>query len=185
MSRIRKLLVVATVLAAGIAFAWPFRKTATTIAALPLDRAPARVRPSATTRSSSVPPMRHVAAKMTSTLNSRSPQLNATLEGPVTPPIPPILSQSDLNHESRSSTRPAYPTIDQQSDASRESRWPREVIHVVQNGDTLEKLAKRYLGDSTRALEIFKINRDRLTNPHLLPIDAELRVPVAPGLALD
>ncbi len=108
----------------------------------------------------------------------------------MTPPVPPILSRSDLDHEGRSSTRPAYPTIgqrgiDQRGNASRESQWPREVIHVVQNGDTLEKMAKRYLGDPTRALEIFKINRDRLANPHLLPIGAELRVPVAPGLALD
>ncbi|HMO86713.1 MAG TPA: LysM peptidoglycan-binding domain-containing protein, partial [Lacipirellulaceae bacterium] len=50
-------------------------------------------------------------------------------------------------------------------------------IHVVHNGDTLERLAERYLGDRARALEIFDLNRDVLENPHLLPIGAELRLP--------
>ena len=50
-------------------------------------------------------------------------------------------------------------------------------VHVVHNGDTLGRLAKRYLGDERRSLEIFDLNRDVLTNPHLLPIGAELRLP--------
>jgi nucleoid-associated protein YgaU len=49
--------------------------------------------------------------------------------------------------------------------------------HVVHNGDTLGRLAKRYLGDESRSLEIFDLNRDVLSNPHLLPIGAELRIP--------
>jgi nucleoid-associated protein YgaU len=49
--------------------------------------------------------------------------------------------------------------------------------HVVHNGDTLGTLAERYLGDESRALEIFDLNRDVLNNPHLLPIGAELRIP--------
>jgi nucleoid-associated protein YgaU len=48
---------------------------------------------------------------------------------------------------------------------------------VVHNGDTLGRLARRYLGDEGRALEIFDLNRDVLSNPHLLPIGAELRIP--------
>jgi nucleoid-associated protein YgaU len=52
-------------------------------------------------------------------------------------------------------------------------------IHVVHNGDTLERLAERYLSDGARALELFDLNRDVLENPHLLPIGAELRVPPA------
>ena len=55
--------------------------------------------------------------------------------------------------------------------------WPEERIHVVHNGDTLEKLAERYLGSPLRAGEIFDLNRDRLKNPHVLPIGAELRIP--------
>ncbi len=57
--------------------------------------------------------------------------------------------------------------------------WPKQRNHVVHNGDTLEKLAERYLGDPLRAIEIFDLNRDQLANPHLLPIGAELRIPAA------
>jgi nucleoid-associated protein YgaU len=56
---------------------------------------------------------------------------------------------------------------------------------VVQNSDTLEKLAKRYLGDEDRAMEIFDLNRDVLDNPHLLPIHAELRIPADAQVSLD
>lgn len=52
-------------------------------------------------------------------------------------------------------------------------------IHVIHNGDTLERLAERYLGDRLRSLELFDLNRDLLENPHLLPIGAELRIPPA------
>ena len=56
---------------------------------------------------------------------------------------------------------------------------PTYRIHVVHNGDTLERLAERYLADGGRALELFDLNRDVLENPHLLPIGAELRIPGA------
>jgi nucleoid-associated protein YgaU len=54
---------------------------------------------------------------------------------------------------------------------------PEGRIHVVHQGDSLDRLAKRYLGDEARALEIFDLNREALENPHLLPIGAELRIP--------
>ncbi len=57
------------------------------------------------------------------------------------------------------------------------SPWPHEILHEVQNSDTLEKLALRYLDNSSRALEIFDLNRDKLKNPEMLPIGAELRIP--------
>jgi nucleoid-associated protein YgaU len=49
----------------------------------------------------------------------------------------------------------------------------------------LEKLAQRYLGDEGRALELFDLNREQLANPHLLPIGAELRIPVPPQREVD
>ena len=65
------------------------------------------------------------------------------------------------------------------------SAGPEEIVHIVRNGDTLEKLAERYLGDAGRALELFDLNRDQLANPHLLPIGAELRIPIPPRRELD
>jgi nucleoid-associated protein YgaU len=54
---------------------------------------------------------------------------------------------------------------------------PSERIHVVHQGDSLDRLAKRYLGDEGRALEIFEINRKVLENPHILPLGVELQIP--------
>jgi nucleoid-associated protein YgaU len=54
-------------------------------------------------------------------------------------------------------------------------------IHVVHEGDSLERLAERYLADGGRSLELFDLNRDVLDNPHLLPIGAELKIPVESG----
>jgi hypothetical protein len=75
--------------------------------------------------------------------------------------------------------RPAYATaISDLSPTDQNSPvWPQEIIHEIQNSDSLEKLAKRYLGDPARALEIFDFNRDKLKNPEILPIGAELRIP--------
>ena len=59
-----------------------------------------------------------------------------------------------------------------------------ERIHIVHPGDSLERLAKRYLGDEGRAIELFDHNRQVLENPHLLPIGAELRIPAVTETAI-
>jgi nucleoid-associated protein YgaU len=50
-------------------------------------------------------------------------------------------------------------------------------IHRIIDGDSLQKLAKRYLQDASRADEIYALNRDVLTSPDLLPIGAEIKLP--------
>jgi len=108
---------------------------------------------------------------------------------PVTPEIPPRNQEVAKSYQPAqvqqdpSAARPAYRTIDRSYDAK--SPRAEAARHVVQNSDTLEKLAKRYLGDASRALEIFDLNRDVLDNPHLLPIEAELRIPVDAGQLVD
>lgn len=49
--------------------------------------------------------------------------------------------------------------------------------HRVADGDTLSKLAQRYLGAGARYLEIFEFNRGTLQTPNVLPIGATLRIP--------
>ncbi|MGE0610185.1 MAG: LysM peptidoglycan-binding domain-containing protein [Pirellulales bacterium] len=61
--------------------------------------------------------------------------------------------------------------------AAAEPSEPKLRTHRVHDGDTLEKLARRYLGDSSRAAEIMEANRDLLCSPDLLPIGLELRIP--------
>jgi nucleoid-associated protein YgaU len=49
--------------------------------------------------------------------------------------------------------------------------------HIVVDGDSLERLAGRYLDDPTRAAEIYDANRELLADPNLLPIGVELVIP--------
>ncbi|MDO4628064.1 MAG: LysM peptidoglycan-binding domain-containing protein [Planctomycetia bacterium] len=49
--------------------------------------------------------------------------------------------------------------------------------HYIEEGDTLEKIAARYLGDENRYMEIYEQNNDVLPAPDELPIGAILRIP--------
>jgi nucleoid-associated protein YgaU len=49
--------------------------------------------------------------------------------------------------------------------------------HVVVDGDSLARLAERYLDDAALDDEIYRLNRDVLASPDLLPIGVELRIP--------
>jgi nucleoid-associated protein YgaU len=90
----------------------------------------------------------------------------ASLETP-TPPI-----------DDGSSGRPVYASVVAPTDSVTDAD-PGYRIHVIHDGDTLERLAKRYLNDGSRALELFDLNRDVLDNPNLLEIGVELRIPIA------
>jgi nucleoid-associated protein YgaU len=52
-----------------------------------------------------------------------------------------------------------------------------ERTHVVVDGDSLAKLADRYLDDAALGEEIYQLNKDVLNDPELLPIGVELRIP--------
>jgi nucleoid-associated protein YgaU len=49
--------------------------------------------------------------------------------------------------------------------------------HTIEAGDTLSKLAERYLGDRQKSELIYRANSDVLFDPRLLPIGVELRIP--------
>ncbi|MBN1854519.1 MAG: LysM peptidoglycan-binding domain-containing protein [Pirellulales bacterium] len=76
--------------------------------------------------------------------------------------------------------RPVFGSIffqqDPDSSAATNSK-ASPTVHRVRDGDTLSKLAERYLGDADRADEIYEWNRDRIENPELLPIGIDLRLP--------
>lgn len=67
--------------------------------------------------------------------------------------------------------RPQYDPVDRQPVAATYTQ------HVVTDGDTLASLAKRYLGEPSRAGELFELNRDRLEHPDVLPIGMVLLTP--------
>lgn len=49
--------------------------------------------------------------------------------------------------------------------------------HTIEDGDTLTKLADRYLGSVERFQEIYDLNRELLDSPDLLPIGKILKIP--------
>ena len=53
--------------------------------------------------------------------------------------------------------------------------------HRIVDGDSLDRLAERYLGSADRRLEIYEANRDVLPSPELLPIGVELKIPAPSG----
>ncbi len=57
--------------------------------------------------------------------------------------------------------------------------------HIIVDGDSLAKLAGRYLNNPQRSEEIFALNRNVLTSPELLPIGAEIRIPTRLGTRTD
>ncbi len=206
MGRKKKLSIVAVVLAVGLGLSWPFRKTSPE-APQQLERGELPV--AATT----TPPHQNATSGLASPRpTTKSPvsttphdvfqqapgRVPATTSfdlahhpvlakssvansAPVTPTPSPASAFPQPPSAAGAQARPAYETIEHETTAA----WPREVVHIVQDGDTLAKLAERYLGDAGRALEIFDMNRQCLANPHQLPIEAELRIPVAPGRMLD
>ena len=204
MSRVKKLLIVGLILVTGIMLALPFRKTAKplqsehqhsgqrTASHQGTQRTQDLSKRPLVTQSNPTGGPRRMAATHSPVAPTTSFDLvnHPAIGNPVGPTSKRPLTPGRPTTGPRTAVpspppdlRPAYQTVE--NPAEQDSKWPREVIHIVQDGDTLEKLADRYLGDTTRALEIFDMNRQKLVNPHQLPIHAELRVPVAPGRMLD
>jgi nucleoid-associated protein YgaU len=50
-------------------------------------------------------------------------------------------------------------------------------IYIVQPGDTLGKIAKQFYGDFTKWRLIFEANRDSISDPGLIRVGMELRIP--------
>ena len=50
-------------------------------------------------------------------------------------------------------------------------------VYVVQKGDTLYRLARRFYNDQSRWREIWEANRTRLPDPNKLPVGMKLIIP--------
>ena len=50
-------------------------------------------------------------------------------------------------------------------------------VHTVVAGDTLSKLAKSYLGEANRYMEIFNANTETLSNPDQIKVGQKLTIP--------
>ena len=55
---------------------------------------------------------------------------------------------------------------------------PQGNIHIVQKGDSLWKIAKKYLGDGSRYTEIYKQNKNIIgPNPNIIKVGQKLTIP--------
>ena len=99
-------------------------------------------------------------------------QRNLSPVGALLPPIEGIVGEEDPLDTANDLNSPDVRPFKPAADASR---------HVVVDGDTLTKLAVRYLGRAEAFQEIFELNRDLLASPDLLPIGAVLRIPPRHG----
>lgn len=61
--------------------------------------------------------------------------------------------------------------------ARRKTTAAAQAMHTVKSGDTLSKIAKKYLGDANRYPEIFKANQPMLTDPNVIQVGQVLRIP--------
>jgi len=156
----------------GMGLAWPFRKTGPPVGpSEPLAHATL-----AEALPGPEPAKRHTTAKMASVITpTREPSFDLANHPTLAnrPVTPTERERPSPVRREKPTSRPAYAIAEDGEDA--ESR--QEILHVVRNTDTLEKLAERYLDDAGRAMEIFDLNRDQLSNPHLLPIGAKLKIP--------
>lgn len=52
-------------------------------------------------------------------------------------------------------------------------------VYTVEAGDTLSKIAKRFLGNANRYPEIFEANRAQLSDPNKINVGQKLTIPKA------
>ena len=50
-------------------------------------------------------------------------------------------------------------------------------VYTIVSGDTLSKIAKTYLGEASRYMEIFNLNKDKLSNPDMIKVGQQLSIP--------
>lgn len=78
----------------------------------------------------------------------------------------PVASRSQQAASSTASTPPVEPSP---ADAPR--------VYMVQSGDTLSAISKRFYGTSSRWIDIYQANRDRMSSESALRVGQELRIP--------
>jgi hypothetical protein len=178
-SRALRVLAVACFVVAGVTLALPFRLRQAAPDRFPHNRVVLDVplrRPDVTPElgpSGAISPAVGLADQSPGTeMMERSPRHDLAALGPL-PSLPGQFAPADtpFTHTVRRDWKPARLKL---PDAQPQARR-----HRLTDGDTLERLAERYLGNPARASEIFAMNRDLLAAPDLLPLGRIIRIPPA------
>jgi nucleoid-associated protein YgaU len=78
-----------------------------------------------------------------------------------------------LNRERRAGTM----ADEEKQQGTGSDAWDATQWHVVEKGETLSKISKKYYGDPNLYMKIFEANKDILKNPDLIKIGQKLRIP--------
>jgi len=92
---------------------------------------------------------------------------------------PPSTASSSLMDDRpyRQPLSSTWPQTLDEPPVSRDDRPTKQILrHRIVDGDTLERLAFEYYGDSARADEILAANREVITDPELLRLGVELEI---------
>jgi len=199
--RVSRLIPFLLVLAAGFCAAWPFRQMPS-----PPEEAPADIVPLALTDPASTPRVQRVASGGVAAALGLDPDGESSPAEPLVPaeivassqdgsrPVEPMrLTSGTLaagDPLERLTPPPPLPTTFGVSPLEGSDWQPAAMPHALQfspeararpyrlrDGDTLESLAERFLGDTRRAEEIFQANRQVLVHPDLLPVGKTIMIP--------
>lgn len=77
------------------------------------------------------------------------------------------------------SSQPEEQPEETQPDTEEPSAQPQDRIYTVQKGDSLWRIASKELGSGKRWQEIYELNRSAISNPSLIYIGQELKLPQA------
>jgi nucleoid-associated protein YgaU len=178
---------VATVLGVGLCAALPYYRprnsvpeprTAAAPSELTLRRSdsplvlPARSDISPARELESVTPASAQLTSLTAAPLAPAPDLGKLAPPPTLPVSFQPTTDSFTPGQWRPSREPPVDYLRRQAGAARPARRYR-----LRDGDTLEKLAQRFLGSADRAEEIYELNRDVLTRPDLLPLGVTIVIP--------
>ena len=108
---------------------------------------------------------------------------NATAPGSSSPPPAPLRRPEPITQQPASPEHQAVaalqPTPAPDPIQTPVTKAPETEVaeYKVQDGDTLSGIAEKFLGASSRYMEIYELNKDRLRTPHDLRIGKAIRVP--------
>jgi hypothetical protein len=86
-------------------------------------------------------------------------------------------NSNDARQTRASAMQASYHPADRDRDQPGDDDASGMRTHIVVDGDSLTKLADRYLDDPQQAQAIYRMNQGLLADPELLPIGVELRIP--------
>ena len=82
----------------------------------------------------------------------------------------PQVNTNPIRSGSRSNSRPRF-------SSDNESHGDGPKVHRIRDGDTLRKIAERYLRNGDLWIEILDANRSILRDPEVLPVGKEIKIP--------